>query len=74
MYDFENDPLGIVYADLAKDKTLTPFDRVLLLKGKAKDDFTIASDALDNNQIQPQVLFFDSFNDFTVSWKRYFFL
>ena len=42
MYYFENDPLEQVYADLSYGKTQTHFDKVLLLKDTAKNDFSEA--------------------------------
>ncbi|PCI97253.1 MAG: hypothetical protein COB14_09310 [Alphaproteobacteria bacterium] len=44
--DSTQDPLQQVYDDLAKHKTPSHFDRVLLLKGKAKSDFSSASEML----------------------------
>lgn len=51
MFDFENDPLREVYADLANGKTQTHFDQVLLLKGNAKTAFKDAAENSYHNKI-----------------------
>ena len=44
-----NNPLETIHTELSNGKMLTPFDKVLLLKGTAQNDFEAACENVDIN-------------------------